>query len=186
MPETYNETMESALEDTTQNQNKQDNNRILLSTGVVLEAKKFNPMAIQEIAKRFPDPPVPYIYDDAKGRKEYNPQDPDYLEAKTAAASDRGLASIDTMIALGTKLCAEVPLPKDVEPIDSNDWIETLQVIGIEFDTSKKAMRYLMWVKYVACPDSKDLMLLAEKVQKVMGVSEEGVATAINSFPDQT
>lgn len=183
MTDTYHAKLEDALEAVQHEQHREDR-FLVVSTGVTFLPRKINPLAFQQVASKYKDPPIPYVFDEVKGRDLYNPQDPDYLAEKKMIEAERSLATIDAIIALGTQLSPDHPTPQDVPALDSDDWVEDLEAGGIEFDSSKRRMRYLMWVKYIACPTVQDIEKITDFVLRTSGISAEATVEAVNSFPD--
>ena len=186
MTDTYNETLSAALNTIQEPEVVKDDGFIHLSSGVVLKPRKINPLVFQQVASQFKDPAVPYIWDEKKQRKEYNPMHPDYIDEKKQVEAERSMATIDAVIALGTMLSPEHPAPQDVTPLESDDWIYDLEAAGLVFDINNQRMRYRTWVKFIACPEVKDIELITSKVLKYLGVVEENVAASVDSFQHKT
>jgi hypothetical protein len=186
MSDNYNETLGIALDSVKETETVQDDGYIHLSSGVVLAPRKINPLVFQQVASQFKDPVVPYVWDEKKQRKEYNPMNPEYLEEKKRVEAERSMATIDAVIALGTKLSSEHPMPPDISSLEDDDWIYDLEAAGLVFDTDNKRMRYRTWVKFIACPEVKDIEILTNKVLKYIGVLEENVGAAVDSFQYKT
>jgi hypothetical protein len=184
MTDTYTQTLGEALENVRE-VTVQEESYIRLSSGVHLIPRKVNPLIFQQVGAQFQDPPVPYVEIPGKGRKEYNPENPEYLEAKKLVEAQRSMASIDAIIALGTRLSPDHEIPETVSPLDSEDWVDELYAGGLQFDSDKPRLRYLYWVKFIACPEVADYSEIAKFVLHKLGVGEEEVAEAIDSFPNQ-
>ncbi len=182
----YNQTLAQALQSVPAQEQAEEDGYIHLSSGVVLEAVKINPLIFQSIASQFKDPPIPYVMDTNKGRKEYNPMHPDYLADKKRVEAERSMATIDAIIALGTKLSSAHTVPSHVAPLDSEDWVYDLEAAGVIFDTTNKRMRYRTWVKFIACPEVSDIERITTSVLTKIGVLEENVAQAVDSFQHST
>ena len=77
---------------------------ITLSNGVQLRKKPFPILRVQAIVDQFKYPPVPEIWDEDRKRPIKNPDHPEYLRQKEEIDVERGMASIDAIIAFGTEL----------------------------------------------------------------------------------
>lgn len=175
----YTEQLGEALLDVPEEKEEELDPLIHLSTGVILSPKKVSPFVIQSITLKFKDPKVPFVYIEDKGRKEYNPMNPDYLAEKEEVEARRSMALIDAVIALGTQL---ENIPKDFPTPEDDKWLEDLNAAGLEIDGSNERLRYRSWVKFIAAPSVEDVQTLVSKVLSYIGVSEEDVATATANF----
>ena len=154
---------------------------IVLSTGVVLEPKKFSMMRIQAIMSRFKLPEIPLMEDADKGRPIRNPNHPLYIEQKNQMEQDRSMAIIDAIIAFGTKIKF---IPEDFSRPEDDDWIEELKLIEIPVNETFALARYQAWVKFVAAPDLEDISKISEQFNVQMGTSEVKIAANIReNFP---
>lgn len=160
---------------------KKEGNLITLSSGVVLKVRPVPPMILAKIDQKFPDPPMPMVRDEDRGRDIPNPQDPNYLNAVERNSNDKGSAIIDVLAGLGT---LPVSVPEGMYTYDQDDWIEPLEFVGIEVPI-KGTGRYLAWLKYYVIRSGEDLALIAKRSAKSLGVPEEAVADAIAGFQDQ-
>lgn len=152
-----------------------------LSSGVVLMPKAISSMVMSDIIKKFPRPKPPKFFNQAIGREEENPFDPDYIASVEEADTERNLAVVDLFIVVGTEL---VEVPKGVQRPEDSDWRENLEALGIEFGTNKRKA-YLMWVKNVAAPSNEDIALIMENVSRESGASEQDVSEALDNFRDK-
>ena len=158
--------------------------RITFSNGVVLGFKKVNIMRLQSIASRFEYPEVPEDYNPDKDRWEENPNDPNYIKQCEKVDQQQGTAIIDAIAAFGTRL---IHVPDNIPHPDSDDWIEELELFGIEVNRTSKLARYYSWVKYVAIVDQNDLVELGNQFGIQLGMSERLVKTQMrDSFQDNT
>lgn len=156
---------------------------VTLSSGVVLKHKQVSILRLQNIISHFKMPEVPALFDKERNKEIRNPNHPVYLAQVEQVNEERMLAAVDALIATGTEL---VECPEDIEPIDSDDWIEECETFfKIKVLRDNKKARYLAWVKYVAVLTKEDLELLAHFVRRTLGVSEESVAQAMReNFPN--
>lgn len=157
----------------------QDENLIHLSSGVVLKRKPFSRMVLVSIMRNFKEPPIPKFYNEDKERWEENPNHPDYIKAVDSHNLDVTFALLDVGITLGTELHS---LPEGFEGPKGTGWVETFEGLGFTVPDAV-GLRYLMWVKNVACLTEKDTEAIADKVLSVFGVRESTVEQAINTFP---
>lgn len=160
-------------------QAKENDHLITLENGIIFQTCKIPPFILQGVEKRIKEPRVPIIEDG--GIRIPNPNDPDYIRAYKDYEESRASAYTDALIGLGTKLkyCPDhIPTP------ESSEWVEEIEFfIGEEIPATGRP-RYLAWVKYVAIVSAEDLTRMATKVSAEMGVTEEAVAGAIESFRD--
>src|SRR3990167_8733070 len=153
---------------------------VTLESGVVLEVRRIPPMLLADVEKRFPLPAVPKVMDDTKGRSIENPNDPTYLKAIERNEQDKSLALAEVMVGMGTRL---VSYPDDMEGPDGADWKEEAEIyLGKELPAKSPRALYLFWLKYYALTTQNDLVLLSNRVARKMGVSQEDVSSAMNSF----
>jgi hypothetical protein len=158
-------------------------NEITLSSGVVLKRKDFPIMRIQAVAEQFPYPDVPKVYNEQKNKWEQWAGSAEYAKMVEETDHKRGLAVVDTIMAVGTEV---VSVPDDFPTVDSEDWIdELLHGSGIKVKADSKTARYLAWVKYVAVRDEGDLAKIMEFASRQAGTSEVNVAEQLHtSFQD--
>lgn len=153
--------------------------QVTLSSGVVLEVYTgMSLSAINDIDERFPDPPVPVIEKD--GRKIENPASPSYQKQLERNGKRKGIAVVDSIIILCTRL---VSSPPDIDDPDSEVWAEKLELLGYAQPKGRLG-RYLLWVKLVAAPTDQDWAMLASAAARRVGVREEDVQQALATFPD--
>lgn len=165
-----------------QEEHSEHSDRITFSNGVVLGFKKVNIMRIQSIANRFEYPPVPKIKNEDKDRWEENPNDPQYIKACEKVDYQQGMAVIDAIAAFGTY---PLHVPDGVSKVEDDEWIDELELFGIEVNRHSKLARYYGWVKYVAVVDQDDLMILGQQFGVTMGSSERLVKDQLrSSFQD--
>jgi len=158
---------------------------VTLSSGVILRHKKVSILRLQNIISHFKMPEVPAYWDKEREMHIKNPSHPIYLAEVERINEERMLAAVDALIATGTEL---VECPDDIEPLESDDWIDECETFfKITVLRDNKKARYLAWVKYVAVLTKEDLELLAHFVRRTLGVSEESVAQAMReNFPNNT
>lgn len=153
--------------------------RITFSTGVTFRVLPINIFVLQRIINRFEYPDVPVEHNDNLDRDIPNPNSPKYLEAIKRTDEARAEALVDAMAVL-----ALIPLevPENVAPLESDEWLETLRFLDIAVDSASKPARKQAWVKYVAMNSARDLLKFSRLIARIMGASEEAVATQIATF----
>lgn len=154
---------------------------VKLSNGVELLVKKIPSPKMIDILQLAnngrPKPPVVMI--ERLGRKEENPDDPDYKDALSAFNVGRGKVLMDAFLMYGTQLysCpANIPGPDKPE-----EWMDGMAEIGLSAPTSKRGI-YLEWLKSVALEDEDDFTKIMNEVGRKSGVRQEDVNTAAATF----
>ncbi len=154
---------------------------ITLSSGVVLKVKKINYMIVQAVINQFRYPDVPEVMDKDRGRLIRNPDNPDYKKLCDEVDANRMRAIVDAIAAFGVDIHH---VPDHIRPIDNEDWIKELSLVGIMVEGSFPPARQQAWINYVALPDGDDVARLTKEFLSVMGVSEAAVAESIrDNFP---
>ena len=149
-------------------------------SGIVLKIRPVPSHVTREVLRQLKEPKVPVFHNDAKERDEENPRDPTYLAAvdefknKQVDLSNRTYLLYTEVLGL---------LPEGIDSPTDSTWSDELKFIGVEVHDSGRE-RYVDWLKFYALTDAdfKDLMT----AMYVAGglVSEEDIAAAITSFPD--
>jgi hypothetical protein len=180
---TYNDKIQAALVEVEKLESEpKQTDRVTLSSGVILKFKKIPLLRINAIVDAFPYPPIPKYFNPEKGREEENPMSKVYLDMKTEIDVQRSLAIIDAVVATGTELEFK---PDSMVAVESDDWIDELEVSHIPVRKESKYARYLAWVKFVAIRDMDDLGLIAREFGITLGISESRIAAAVQeNFPD--
>lgn len=150
---------------------------VTLSTGVRARLKPVAASLINDVTTRVRDPKVPIWHDPEKDRDIPHPDDPAYLEARLEAQQKRSAAALDAMILFGVELVDGVP--------DESEWLPKLKFmekaghISLEgYDLTNEFEREFVFKKYIAV-GTNDL----DVVGNLMGISEEAVKKAAESFP---
>lgn len=159
---------------------------ITVSTGVVFKIKKAPSLAFQTIVGNLKqnEPKVPVCENPNKGRREENPNDPDYLKAKSEYDNKANLALMDAAIILCTEIKS---IPEGFEKPEDKDWFEILSIIGItpeQLGLDNKRKRYLAWVKFHAASDD-DMFLISKEIVRLNGVSEGDVTAVMAAYKSQ-
>lgn len=147
---------------------------IELSTGVKLRGKPMPPVVFINLSTKNPPPDMP-TFKDKDGTVYVNPDDPNYIEKKKHWETESSRDMLNGMIIFGTVL---EEVPKGVEKPSGNDWLELVEVAGMQTKPDNKSWRYLWWVLTVAAPDAEDWSKITEVVGRLSGVPEDDVQDA--------
>lgn len=157
-----------------------EDNILTLSTGVKLELFKPSLLAIREVERQVnankPKPPEIYLED--KERSEENPDDPDYINELNAWQADGTERQFSIALVTGSKINY---VPNDIPGLDSEEWHGILSVVNVPLGKSTQE-RYIQWTKYVAAPTAMDFGSILIRLLSLVGVREEEVAEAVESF----
>lgn len=156
-----------------------DKNLITLSNGIVLKMKPVPPLLLNSIANSVPEPEVPKVWIEEKGREEENPEHPAYLKAIIDRANLVGIMIIDATLAVGTEL---VSVPDNMLKPEDDGWLWQAKHSGKEFDLTDPKDRYLAWLRYYAVETQDDLNNLNTIPQILAGIREGEVDKVSNSF----
>lgn len=156
---------------------------LTLATGVVLRFKAISPQSVIDVMNTFVPPKVPVVWDEEREREIENPEHPEYLEAMRKFQSRQGFAMYDTAVALGVTVDT---IPEGFEGPDGEDWIDTLEMLGIVFNRDKKAVRKLMWLKHIAITGTVEMERIVVNILRRSGVTEEDVQVAAAGFRRDT
>ena len=172
-----------AVEAGEETEKKNANGRAIvdLSTGVSLKIRPVPRHFLYEVSRRFVRPKPPMV-DVGKGRLEENPGDPDYAEALERYLGDVATAGTDAALLFGTDIDH---IPEGFPGPDSQEFIEQMEILGLERLDSEKA-RYLYWVKSIAAPLTNDINTLLEELGRLSGVAESDVEDAVARFRSVT
>lgn len=180
--ESYNEQIQEVLSVVEEPQTPVEKDVIVLSTGVELKRKEFPIMRVQAVAEMFPYPEVPLVWNEEKQRKERWAGSEEYVKAVEEVDRRRGLAVVDTVMAVGTEV---VYIPEGFPTPDSDEWIEELEISHITVKRESKVARYHAWIKYVATKNEDDLVKIMSFATAQMGSSEANVAQQLQqNFQD--
>lgn len=156
---------------------------LIVSTGVKFVTRDVPVMAFRDLQKRQDKerPHVPVVFIEDKEREEENPEDPEYQKMLNEWNESTEMRLMDFVLMTGTKA---IEIPGTVSPIDSEDWAEENRYLGIDIAATGN-VRYLQWVKYVACPTPDDITSLIMAAGRKLGVTEEDVADAASMFQNR-
>jgi hypothetical protein len=153
--------------------------RITLSNGIVLKVKPMPPMLLNSVANSIPEPEVPKVFLEDKGREEPNPNHPDYLRAVAERNSTISLATINLILFACTEI---IEVPDDVWKLESDDWVPLAKMAKVNFDPKDKTERYLAWLRCYALQTIDDLNQAQMIPLKLSGITEEEVEEAMETF----
>jgi len=154
--------------------------------GVELRLKQVPDQFVFDAQARLKPPKVPSVYISEKDRVEENPNHPDYKNALDEYRTKQNQVVFNTYFVLGITV---ISLPDDVPPLESSDWVDTLQgslygLDGVQVDIPDNGPgRKLAWVKYVLLPTMEEQGIIIPKIAALSGgtVAAE-VELAVDSF----
>ena len=167
-------------------------NEVTVSTGVVFTVNEVPQFIMSDIRREFKEPKVPIWYNEDTGRREPNPNNPQYKADHNEYLLNLSMSIIDIMILLGTKVKS---VPKGIVKPNSEEWKKELATILRTRSWSRDEIAelsqeevYVFWVKYRAAPlataDETDVGLITTAIGRLSGVAEEDVKDAIDTFRD--
>lgn len=161
-----------------ENRERDEEAIVTLSTGVKLKIKPIPKNFIYAVTSRFEHPKVPTYLNESKGREEPNPDDPDYQDDVEQYIASVANASNDVALLRGTEI---LELPKGFPGPDSKKWKEEMEALDLPMIDNSRA-RYLNWIKGMAAPLDRDIVLLMEEIGRLTGVTEADVTDAVERF----
>ena len=167
---------------------------VQVSTGVIFGVKRVPPLVLTDIRREFKEPPIPTWYNKDTGRREANPDDPEYIKANNEYMVNMSMAVVDIMILMGTEVKY---VPSNLPSPDSQAWDSELRAILLARGWSRSEIaelsadeKYVFWVKYRAAvdndmdDDNNDIGKITTAIGRLSGVAEEDVKDAIDTFRD--
>lgn len=151
---------------------------VTLSNGAELRMKPVPPLVFRQIAERIPEVPVPEVFLEDRGRVEPNPNDPDYLKAVEKRLYGVFAEFQNAMFVLGV----EVVSPGTCLPMEEDDWLDQLELVGIHPNVSNRFQRQLSWLTNVALVSEVDIAYVVQAITRLSGVTEIGVLRAAHAF----
>jgi hypothetical protein len=176
---TYNEKVADGLVEAEGKERLQVEEKLTLSTGVVVHAVKVPPFIVLKVLSRFVNPPVPFVMDEEKQREIQNPMDETYLADLKRIEDERNIAVLDALLAKG--VVAEV-VPDTVPDLNGGEWEEDVEFLIQEPVDRRKTPHFLAWLKYVVCAETADIEKLSVLVFNKFGVSGSTLEEAMNNF----
>lgn len=152
---------------------------ITLANGVVLEISPHpRSRILREIGwEKPPSPPVVTV--DDKGHTEENPDDPAYQQTLQDFQLRMLVKARNAVLVFAAKV---VSVPEGVPTVESDEWIETAEALGMEVKREPKALRLLDWLDFCAILTRQDEKLVNETLSSVAGTREREVAAAEAGF----
>lgn len=132
---------------------------------IKFKLNKVSKMLIVEAGRKIKEPKPPKWFNEEKGRHEENPLDPEYVEELSNVNWKRGSITIAVYLTMG---CKVIELPPEIEPVNSEEWVETLAELGVEVSKNPKS-RFVEWLKYYAIEDD-DLSALVTQIMAISGI----------------
>lgn len=155
---------------------------VTLPSGVKVRLTSVPSMIVLAVSQSLPTPKVPIWHNPDKDRDEPNPIDPDYIEAVKRHGEQLGQLTTAAYLANGVKV---LEVPEDKYPLDSDEWIERLEILGIAPRVSGIG-RYIDWLQWHVLGDT-DITDIITGIAVLNGtISEAQVEQAAESFrPNQ-
>ena len=156
-----------------------------LSNGIILTIKPVPPYLAQAVLNEFKEPEVPVVDMPEKGRKEPNPNDPEYLKAMQEHSEKQDKAINDLFLSIGTVVKS---IPEGYFPPDSDEWVKQVEFAGkiagtnLKIDTTDSLKRYLFWLRFYAIETGSDAAILGSMAYIIGGIREGEVQEVIDSF----
>ena len=152
---------------------------VKLKTGVTVTLKAVPPILLRDSIASLKEPKPPMVDIESKGRKEENPNDPDYLEALATYQEKRDSMATNGLLAFGID---KIDVPEGMQTIEDDEWIiEIESFTEIQINRIGKA-RKVAWLKYVGLTDGSDYEKIIKAITRLSGVSEEDVQDEMSSF----
>lgn len=133
---------------------------------------------ISSVVSSIPEPDIPEVFIEAKGRSEPNPNDPGYLRALGDYERDRGIATMDAMVMFGLELIDG--LPEDEGWLKKLTYMDRRGILDVDledFDLEDELDREFLYKKYILGNAA-----LVSKITRISGLTEEDIVTAEDSF----
>jgi hypothetical protein len=161
-----------------------DDGLLVFSSGVVLRTKPMpkNKIADVMLALERQRPKVPVLWLEEKGRKEENPNDPEYLDAMEEFAIRLVLRVLDLVTIYATEIESK---PETIPDVNNPIWHEELEYFGITIPQSPN-LRYLIWVKKMCLVTDEDTAKWSNGLLKVSGILEAEVQAEMDRFRSDT
>jgi len=187
--------IENAIVQTELDQQRDSNantivNEITLGSGVKLKLKRVSPTLLSDIASRVPQPQPPeFIVDEATGRTDTNPDDPDYRKALQDWVEDRSEAAFAASVVFGAKV---IEVPDGMFRPEDDEWIEEVERAfeAIDDENSETIViarepagkRFYHWLRFYAIDDDADLFKLSRILTARTAIMEGELAEMVSHF----
>lgn len=153
-------------------------NEFELSTGVILRGKSIPPGVFINLQADDMPPQMPKIKD-KDGTVFTNPDDPAYIDQMKFWNQKQNKTMLNAMIILGTEV---VSVPKGIPKMESDGWIEEMEVLGVKTKPENTSWRRLWWMLTFAALTASDWEMISQTVGRLSGVPEGDVDKA-SKFP---
>lgn len=150
---------------------------ITLSNGVVLKIKAVSKEAYLDVLARFEEPRPPIALTQ-KGRKEANPNDPEYKRQLQQYRVNLARGITLAVYAMGVEL---ISVPDGVRGPFDEDWLEELRLSGLASGTSERAM-VMDWLRHYAAKSTLDNQAIMLAAGRMLGTPEQDVQEATKSI----
>lgn len=155
-------------------------------SGAEVYVSPASPVAIQAMQHQQeltdPEPEIPVVYIEAKGREEPNPNDPDYQKAHMTWLARLNIRLFNVIVLTATKFKSA---PPDMVTPDSTDLDDFMVALDMTIPKGK-AQRYLAWIKFIACQGTEEFNDFGLFMARLTGVSEQDIKEAEESFRSKT
>lgn len=152
---------------------------VTLSNGVVLKIKPMPPMLLTSVQNSIPEPAIPVVFLEDKGRDEPNPNHPEYIRAMNERAEALAMATSNLILYACT---SAVSVPEGVFGPDDDGWVRLTEMAGIKFDKNDKIERYLAWLRSYAVATIDDMNKVQTLPLQLAGTMETEVEAVQDSF----
>lgn len=152
---------------------------VTLPSGVEVQVTGVPAMLVLAVLQTIPEPKPPIIQLEGKERTEENPNDPEYLKKVQEYKVAQGRLTNEAYLANGVLKINK--LPDDKIPLESDDWVERLEIVGVQ--PRKVGLgRRIDWLQYHILGDGDLSELITAIALAGGGVTEELVKQAADSF----
>lgn len=161
---------------------------LTLSTGVHLKPKRFPLWALRDAQRKIKEPVVPFVFVEDKGREEPNPNDPGYLAEVDEYTNKLSDVALNIALMLG---CEVIDFPPEMPRPEDDQWIEDLLFLEVLDEAEAQDIRVdsrrrnIVWMRYYAIADEKDIGAVMSGPLKKTLVAEEDVDASMRSFPNR-
>lgn len=147
-----------------------------LSTGFRAILHPVSARLLQAVMAKIPEPRVPWVMNEEKGRKEEDPFDQQYLTDLAEAQQKRASASLDTMAMFGIELVDGLP--------EDNKWLAQLKLFEqlgyldlAEFNLEDETTKEFLFKRYIVL-GNEDIL----RISQISGIRKEAIESAQASF----
>lgn len=153
---------------------------VTLSTGYRAIIKPVSARLMQAVMAKFPEPQVPIVYNEERGRKEEDPFNDEYRARLSEIIQQKAAASLDTMAMFGIELVDPIP--------DDSTWLAKLRLfdqLGLldltEYDLEDETTKEFLFKRYIALGNA-DLV----KISMLSGIRSADIKAAEETFQGST